>query len=64
MEENNILPELFEDRIVFMSMYNLGTEEKLHGTHTYKPNGLWNHIAELVMNNLREKESGTSAVFR
>ena len=26
-----------------------GTEEKRHGTHTYKPEGKWNHCADVMM---------------
>ena len=29
-------------------------EEKWYGTHTYKPNGLWNRVADLMMISLRE----------
>ena len=29
-------------------------EEKLYGKHIYKPNGSWNHVADLMMDNLRE----------
>ena len=84
-------PEDFQDRIIFMSMYNdvdwsqgkeifktcvshsaevkahahrlpkghwsflgPGTEEKWYGTHTYKPEGLWNRSAEMMMPNLGE----------
>ena len=104
MEKNNILPEHFEDRIIFVSMYNdvdwrkggheemcmsnssnvaayagtipvghgsslaPGTEEKWHGTHDYKPNGLWNNVAEMMTVNLRESGNplfrGTSALDR
>ena len=45
-----------------------GTEEKWYGTHTYQPNGLWNHTAGLMMTSLRERGQilfrGTSALAR
>ena len=31
-----------------------GREEKWYGTHTYKPKGLWNQSAEMIMHHLRE----------
>ena len=37
-----------------------GTEEEWYGTHTYQPDGLWNHAAEMMRN---LGESG-HAVFR
>ena len=30
------------------SFFGPGTEEQWYGTHTYKPNGLWNHAAETL----------------
>ena len=104
MAENRIRPEEFEDRIIFMSMYNdtgwttdgnsetcvsnsvevkacasrlpkgrwsflgPGTEEKWYGTHTFKPNGLWNQSGEMIMLHLRESRHpvfrATSALDR
>ena len=45
-----------------------GTEETWHGAHIYKPNGSWNHVANLTMVNLRESGHPlfrvTTAFFR
>ena len=95
MEEKMMQPEKFEDRVIFMSMYNdidwgkaehkqtcilnsveveayakrfpeghwsfdgPGTEEQRYGTHAYKPNGLWDRSADVIMLHLR-----TSALDR
>ena len=104
MEENQVLPEQVEDRIIFMSMYNVtdwrkvgnkdmcmsntssvaayarrflkghrsflgpGSAEKWYGTHSHKPNGSRNNVADRMMINLRESGHppfrGTSALFR
>ena len=36
-----------------------GTEEKWYGTHTHKPNGLWNHAAGMMTINLRKSAHPT-----
>ena len=36
------------------------TEEKRDGTHIYKPNCLENHVADLMMVNLREADTSSS----
>ena len=50
------------------SFFGPGTEETWHGAHIYKPNGSWNHVADLMMVNLRESGHplfrGTTAFFR
>ena len=47
------------------SFFGPGIEETWHGAHIYKPNGSWNHVADLMMVNLRESGHplfrGTSA---
>ena len=36
------------------SFLGLGSEKKRYGTHTYKPNGKWDRVAEDVMLNFSE----------
>ena len=50
------------------SFFGLGTEEQLRGTLSYKPEGLWNRSAEMIMLRLRDSQHpvfrATSAMDR
>ena len=44
------------------SLFGPGNEEKLYGTHTYKPERKWNSIAEEMVENFKKLDSQYSEV--